>query len=97
MLRPEQLVAHGTRPDGECIQAVVTDVVFQGASVRLVSRTEDGTEIASLVSGASDLPFVRPGSSMWLSWDAGAPYVMNGWPQLAGATTTNVDHVEARL
>ena len=97
MLRPEHLVVHGSRPDGESIESTVTDVVFQGANVRVVSRTADGTEIASLVGGSTDLPFLRPGSSVWLGWAAGAAYVLDGWPQVAGATTTNVDHVEARL
>ena len=97
MLRPEQLVVHGTRPQGECIESTVTDVVFQGAHVRLVSRTADGTEIASLVGGNSGLPFLQPGTTVWLGWENASPYVLNGWPQLAGATTTNVDQVEARL
>ena len=97
MLRPEQLQAHGTQPAGESIQATVTDVVFQGASVRLVSRSADGTEIASLVRGDSDLPFVRPGSVIWLTWEAQSPYVLAGWPEVAGATTTNVDQIEAAL
>ena len=97
MLRPEQLQAHGTQPEGDSIQATVTDVVFQGASVRLVSRSSEGTEIASLVRGDSDLPFVHPGSTIWLTWEASAPYVLAGWPDVAGATTTNVDQIEAAL
>ena len=97
MLRPEQLVVHGTRPSGECIETTVTDVVFQGAHVRIVSRAADGTEIASLVGGGTGLPFITPGSTVWLGWDDASAYVLSGWPQMAGATTTNVDQVEARL
>jgi hypothetical protein len=34
---------------------------------------------------------------VWLSWNADAPFVLDGWPAVAGATTTNVDSIEASL
>jgi hypothetical protein len=34
---------------------------------------------------------------VWLSWNPDAPYVLDGWPTVAGATTTNVDSIEASL
>ena len=97
MLRPEHLTVHAQRPTGESLEARVTDVVFQGASVRVVARTTDGTEVAALVSGQAGLPFLVPGASVWLSWGTDAVYALPGWPEVAGATTTDVDRVEAGL
>jgi len=34
---------------------------------------------------------------VWLTWPADAPYALDDWPDIAGATTTNVDQVEAAL
>ncbi|MEY2967106.1 MAG: hypothetical protein RLY50_1156 [Actinomycetota bacterium] len=97
MVRPEHLVVTADRPSGEAIEARVTDVVFQGASVRVVARTTDGIEVAALVSGQAELPFLRPESTVWLGWKSGVAYGLPGRPDVAGATTTNVDHVEAGL
>lgn len=97
MVRPEQLVITADRQAGDAIEARVTDVVFQGSSVRVVARTGDGIEVAVLVSGDANLPFLRPESVVWLGWSHGTAYVLGGWPEVAGATTTNVDHVEAGL
>ena len=97
MLRPEHLRVAATDPGRDAISATVTDVVFQGASVRLVARLANDTEVTAIVGGDTDLPFLRPDSTVWLSWGADAPFVLDGWPQVAGATTTNVDSVEANL
>ncbi len=97
MVRPEQLVITADRQAGDAIEVRVTDVVFQGSSVRVVARTGDGIEVAVLVSGDANLPFLRPESVVWLGWSHGTAYVLGGWPEVAGATTTNVDHVEAGL
>ena len=97
MLRPEHLhLAAESRP-GEGMSVAVTDVVFQGASVKVVARADDGTEISALVTGDASLPFLRPQSRVWLGWSPESPFVLDGWPDVAGATTTNVDSVEASL
>lgn len=97
MVRPEHLTLSQQRPATDAIEARVTDVVFQGASVRVVARTNDGIEVAALVSGQVDIPFLQPGSAVWFGWGAGVAYALPGWPDVAGATTTNVDQVEAGL
>ena len=97
MLRPEHLRVAATDPGHDAISATVTDVVFQGASVRLVARLANDTEVTAIVGGDTDLPFLRPDSTVWLSWGADSPFILDGWPQVAGATTTNVDSVEANL
>lgn len=97
MVRPEQFVASASPSHGDSIKSSVTDVVFQGASVRLVARTGDGAEVAAVVAGDADVSFLRPGAGVHFGWRADAPYVLSGWPAVAGATTTDVDRVEAAL
>jgi hypothetical protein len=65
--------------------------------VRVVARLANDTEVTALVAGDVELPFLRPDSTVWLSWNADSPFVLDGWPSVAGATTTNVDSIEASL
>lgn len=97
MLRPEHLHVSAEQPSGESLAATVTDIVFQGSSVRVVARLTDGTEVTALLSGDINLPFLRPDTAVWLTWLPESPYVLDDWPELAGATTTNVDSIEASL
>jgi spermidine/putrescine transport system ATP-binding protein len=97
MLRPEHLHVAASQPAGDSLEVTITDIVFQGASVRLVARTTNGTEVTAIISGDNGLPFLRPDTTVWLSWHAESPYVLDDWPALAGATTTNVDAIEADL
>jgi hypothetical protein len=32
-----------------------------------------------------------------MNWHVSAPYLLEGWPETAGSTTTNVDSIEAAL
>jgi len=97
MLRPEHLRVAATQPAGDSLSATVTDVVFQGASVRIVARLANDTEVTAVAAGDADLPFLRPDSTVWFMWNPDAPFVLDGWPGVAGATTTNVDSIEASL
>lgn len=97
MLRPELLNPVMTDPGRNAMPAVVTDVIFQGADVRLISDLEDGTEVVSVVESDADVPMLRPGDSVFLQWDDRWPYVLEGHPAFAGATTTDVDEVQAAL
>jgi len=100
MLRPERLTigpADGPAPSsGDGVLATVTDLIFQGPSQRVILQTDDGAEIVAHLS-ASDSSSGRPGDKLWLSWAPGAAYVLCGHPAHAGATTTNIDQVEATL
>jgi spermidine/putrescine transport system ATP-binding protein len=97
MLRPEHLHVSAEQPTGDSLEVSLTDIVFQGAAVRLVARTSNDTEVTAVVTGDVALPFLRPDTKVWLSWFAESPFVLDGWPSLAGATTTNVDAIEADL
>jgi spermidine/putrescine transport system ATP-binding protein len=97
MLRPELLNPVMTDPGSGGLSATVTDVIFQGADIRLISDLADGTEVVSTVETDADLPMLRPGDNIWLTWDQRSPYALSGHPAFAGATNTDVDEVQAAL
>ena len=97
MLRPELLNPVMSDPGSGGLSATVTDVIFQGADIRLISDLADGTEVVSTVETDADLPMLRPGDKIWLTWDARSPYALSGHPAFAGATNTDVDEVQAAL
>jgi spermidine/putrescine transport system ATP-binding protein len=97
MLRPERL--HATADgnvDGRSVEGVVSDVVFQGATARLVVHLADESEVIANVPAGADLPAVQPGTTIHLGWDAGAAFVLSGWPMRPGATATDIDTLEAQ-
>jgi TOBE domain len=96
MLRPERLTLGGEAREGRGIQATVTDLIFQGATQRVILRTDAGAEIVAHLDSA-DRSSGRPGERLWLTWPEAAPYALPGVPAHAGATTTDVDTVEASL
>ena len=98
MLRPESLVTGvEAGPEGRRLSGVVEDLTFQGASARLSMRLADGTNLITNVGTGTALPFVRPGDTIEVTWEPGAAFAIAGWPDRAGATTTDVDEVEAAL
>jgi spermidine/putrescine transport system ATP-binding protein len=98
MLRPERLhVAMTPSEDGRSLPGTVHDVIFQGASARLAVRLGDGTEVVTHVGTDADVPFLRPGDEIHLAWHRGSAYLIAGWPDHAGATSTDVDAIEAAL
>ncbi len=93
MLRPEQVVL-----DGEgSMKVLITDTVFQGSSVRVVGRTSNDTEVSALVPAGSNHRAPSAGETVSMQWHASAPYLLEGWPETAGSTATNVDSIEATL
>jgi spermidine/putrescine transport system ATP-binding protein len=98
MLRPERLhLTQHTGDDGRSLPGTVTDVIFQGASARLGLMLADGTELVTHVGTDASLPFLRPGDAIHVTWNPGSAYLLAGWPARAGATSTDVDQVEAAL
>jgi spermidine/putrescine transport system ATP-binding protein len=96
MLRPERLTLSTTAQNGNGIQATVTDLIFQGPTQRVILRTDAGAEIVAHLE-STDRSSGRPGDRLWLTWPHGAAYALPGVPAHAGATTTDVDTVEASL
>ena len=98
MLRPERLHPVADQPaDGFGLRGTVTSVIFQGAWLRVVVELPDGTELSAEADADSDLPSLRPGNEHWVGWSNSAAYALAGWPERAGATGLDVDHVEAAL
>lgn len=103
MLRPERLnllplaEAAQVLAEGRGLEGTVSDLVFQGATARLLLQLSDGTRVVTNVATDTDLPFLRPGDRVAMTWKPGAAYLIAGWPHHAGANTTDVDSVEAAL
>ena len=95
MLRPERLTAIADpRDDGRSIEGTVADVVFQGATARIIVHLADDSEVIASVVTGTDLPFLHPGSTVHLV-DAGqrVPAVRMATP--TGATASDIDTLEA--
>ena len=98
MLRPERLVPVAqASADVAGLDCTLTDLVYQGATARLIVRLSDDTEMAALTDADRLQQWMRPGVRLRLEWPRDCPYVLSGWPDRAGATTTDVDSVEAEL
>ena len=99
MIRPERMhaVAGGGDTDEHSIDGVVTHGIFQGSTVRLVVQSSEGYELIATVEDDDDLPDITPGSPITLRWSHEAGYLLRGRSQVVGATTTDVDEVQASL
>ncbi|HNJ98087.1 MAG TPA: polyamine ABC transporter ATP-binding protein, partial [Ilumatobacteraceae bacterium] len=98
MLRPERLnaVPAGT-DDGRSVEGTIQHAIFAGSTVRLVVHTSDHMELIATVEADDDLPPLHTGSPITLRWSADAGYLLRGRSVVVGATTTDVDEVQASL
>ena len=98
MLRPERIKPAATvEVHGRGIEGLLTDLVFQGATARLIVRLDDGTEMTCLADSSASMPQIAPGKRIAMTWESDCGYVLAGWPDKAGATTTDIDHIESTL
>jgi spermidine/putrescine transport system ATP-binding protein len=98
MLRPERLIASTTAaPDGRSVAGTVRELIFQGASTRLEIALADGSKVIAQSTGDTVDTDARPGDDLHLRWSPGAAYMIDDWPTIAGATSSDVDEVEASL
>jgi spermidine/putrescine transport system ATP-binding protein len=98
MLRPERLTATaGAGAEGRSIEGTVADVVFQGATARIVVRLGDDSEVVASVVTGTDLPFLLPGNTVHLTWEPGSAFLLSGWPLHPGATASDIDTLEDQL
>jgi spermidine/putrescine transport system ATP-binding protein len=75
----------------------VTDSVYQGSSVRIVGRMDNGTEVSAIVGVEPGVHAPLPGQTTSMTWHPQVPYLLARWPEMAGSTSTNVDSIEASL
>jgi len=95
MLRPERLSATvEPRDDGRSIEGKVADVVFQGATARIVVHLKDDSEVIASVMTGTNLPFLHPGATIHLSWEPGNAFLLSDWPRRPGATANDIDTLE---
>ena len=57
----------------------------------------DRTELMATVDNDDELPPLHQGAPITLSWAADAPFVLQGRSAIVGATTTDVDEVQATI
>ena len=97
MIRPERLRAAAEPKDGRSVSGIINDVIFEGSTIRLIVHLQDQTELVATVDADDDLPPLGPGGPITLTWADDAPFVLHGRSAIVGATTTDVDEVEAAL
>ncbi len=78
MVRPERVRVSMDQPPGEvaAVRATVTDLTFQGPVVRLSLAAADASPIVAHIGPGEDLPMLRPGDEVYVSWPAGASLVL---------------------
>ncbi len=98
MIRPERVTV--TRDDPgtpNSVRGHVTNVIFQGSELRLLQVLGDQTELVLHLEPTGEASEIRAGDEVWTSWHEDAAYLLRGWSAIVGATTTDVDEVQASL
>ncbi len=96
MLRPERL-SIGTTDDPRHVAGTVRLVIYQGSELRLIVDLDDGTEVVATLDADQQTTMPNDGDRVVLKWSADAPYLLRGRSAVVGATTTDVDEVQASL
>jgi spermidine/putrescine transport system ATP-binding protein len=80
MVRPERLRVTMDAPTGDVVgvRATVSDLTFQGPVVRLSLAAPDESTIIAHVGPEQDLPLLRPGDQVYVSWAPEASLVLPG-------------------
>jgi len=78
MVRPERVRVSMDAPtdDVATVQATVTDLCFQGPVVRLSMAASDDSPILAHIGAEQDLPMLRPGDHVHVSWAPDASLVL---------------------
>jgi len=78
MIRPERVRVSMDAPTGDVagVTATVTDLTFQGPVVRLLLAAPDDSTIVAHVGAEQDLPLLRPGDNVHVSWAPEASLVL---------------------
>jgi spermidine/putrescine transport system ATP-binding protein len=78
MVRPERVRVSMDAPTGDVatVRATVTDLCFQGPVVRLSMAASDDSPILAHIGAEQDLPMLRPGDNVHVSWAPDASLVL---------------------
>jgi spermidine/putrescine transport system ATP-binding protein len=95
MVRPERIKVLASEPSGDIarLSATVSDLTFQGPLVRAAARAADGSEVVAHIGPEDDLPALRPGSEVWITWDHDAAWLLPGLDPRHGMTE-DIDEIE---
>jgi spermidine/putrescine transport system ATP-binding protein len=95
MVRPERLGLRVDEPVNGAphVATTVTDLTFQGPLVRAALHASDGTPIVAHVGPEDDLPALRPGQAVWVTWEKEAARLLPGLDEKVGATS-ELDELE---
>jgi spermidine/putrescine transport system ATP-binding protein len=87
MIRPERIGVQVDEPSNGAphLRTTVTDLTFQGPLVRAALRTADGSEVVAHIGPEDDLPLLRPGDAVWITWDKEAARLLPGVDATLGA------------
>ncbi|MGZ5392230.1 MAG: TOBE domain-containing protein, partial [Mycobacterium sp.] len=93
MVRPERVRVSVDAPTGDVatVGATVKDLTFQGPVVRLLLAAPDESMIIAHVGPEQDLPMLRPGDQVHVSWAPEASLV------LPAADIPTAEHLEEML
>ncbi len=77
MVRPERVRVSLDEPGNghQAVQCTVVDYVFQGPVVRFALEASE-TEVVAHVGADEQLPLLRPGDSVWASWERDAALLL---------------------
>ena len=78
MVRPERVRVSMEQPSGDnaIVLARVVDLTFQGPVLRLSLVAPDGSPIVAHVGSEQELPLLRPGDEVYISWSPDASLVL---------------------
>ncbi len=84
MIRPERMRLQVGTSEG--ISAEVVDLVFQGPLIRFELKTAEGSPIVAHVGPDENLPLLRPGDRVQITWDADGGRLLRRHEQMAAST-----------
>jgi spermidine/putrescine transport system ATP-binding protein len=78
MVRPERVRVSMDAPTGDVatVRATVRDLTFQGPVIRLSLATADDSTVVAHVGAEQELPMLRPGDEVHVSWAPEASLVL---------------------
>jgi spermidine/putrescine transport system ATP-binding protein len=83
MLRPERIrLATAEAADTRIgVPVTVVDLVFQGPVVRVALTASDGSPVVAHIGPDEELPLIRPGDPLWITWDPETAVLLHAEPR----------------
>ncbi|HEX7135257.1 MAG TPA: polyamine ABC transporter ATP-binding protein [Iamia sp.] len=98
MIRPERLIPNdGETVPGRSFVGEIKEVNYHGSEIRLIVDLDAATEIIVAIDPDHATELTRAGNLVTLTWAPDAPFVMPGRSAIVGATSTDMDEVEATM